>query len=168
MTCSSWNSSSDLLRRLRHRHRPTSQRMAALAWTSTEEELAVFTVHLLLALHLQICRIMKGPLTSQIHLDRWSSPAAISDPPRQMVVPVGVAVCSAVCSSSRTRSRSAIILIGRINMIRKYWINCKDMCAASAVGLNLVWREVEQDGETQRVWRVIDSQGIAGNKAALI
>uniref|UniRef100_A0A0E0PSS6 Uncharacterized protein n=1 Tax=Oryza rufipogon TaxID=4529 RepID=A0A0E0PSS6_ORYRU len=166
MTCSSWNSSSDLLRRLRHRHRPTSQRMAALAWTSTEEELAVFTVHLLLALHLQICRI-------------WSSPAAISDPPRQMVVPVGVAVCSAVCSSSRTRSRSAIILIGRINMIRKYWINCKDMCAASAVGLNLVWvrnvskplgfkREVEQDGETQRVWRVIDSQGIAGNKAALI
>uniref|UniRef100_A0A0E0HRN9 Uncharacterized protein n=1 Tax=Oryza nivara TaxID=4536 RepID=A0A0E0HRN9_ORYNI len=65
---------------------------------------------------------MKGPLTSQIHLDRWSSPAAISDPPRQMVVPVGVAVCSA--------------------------------------------REVEQYGETQRVWRVIDSQGIAGNKAA--
>ena len=31
--------------------------MAALAWTSTEEELAVFTVHLLLALHLQICRM---------------------------------------------------------------------------------------------------------------
>jgi hypothetical protein len=94
--------------------------MAALAWTSTEEELAVFTVHLLLALHLQICRMSDNLKTRNSVLCLSCLPIKhegttdISDPPGQMVVPSSYLRSTSTDGRPRRRGR----LLRRVQLVQ--------------------------------------------------
>uniref|UniRef100_A0A0E0DVZ8 Uncharacterized protein n=1 Tax=Oryza meridionalis TaxID=40149 RepID=A0A0E0DVZ8_9ORYZ len=90
MTCSSWNSSSDLLRRLRHRHRPTSQRMS--------DNLKTRNSVLCLS-----CLPIKHEGTTDI-----------SDPPGQMVVPSSYLRSTSTDGRPRRRGR----LLRRVQLVQ--------------------------------------------------